>query len=304
MIFNRYTELQLITNEGETRVLRTIDPDSMREELDIHFRVESEKPQSGDVATITVWNLDDETLETYLVEGNRVVLTSGYYPPDGTKLIGPIFAGVIKRKKTSYDRGNLKVEFTCTDLTSTLKFYGPTEITTYTNIKWSAIIRDLINKAYSKTGVAVGNIDTSDNGPQEPYIIDASTDLLTIIKDIAEEARVNGKKMYLTLFQGTVNLTKEPYFPGVAYLLTYETGLLDIRQYNETNTPIKKQEEESKYEIELFLIPNVSKGTVLQIKNTPLVQDEFFKILKYTFISNDNEHKCKAIIQKVTGVTA
>ena len=219
------------------------------ETLDLEFDVPFDDDMEPNEATISVYNLSDNTIKQ-LKKGAQLSITAGYKGDTGV-----LFSGFITLVKTSHDGAD---KLTTIKAMDDIKDHSIESIAFKAGTKASYILRQLINK----TGIPVAVYKVRRDYTYE----DAQTVDGDLMKNIATFAEVCGISVYVSKGKIYARYIKEG--DNLNFIVSPDTGLIGYaRPYTEEVKAEDFAETVNGYEAEMLLQHRMCAGAIVQLKS-------------------------------------
>lgn len=224
----------------------TIDKDSIDCEFDIPFDDDTEANEGE----IVVYNLTDKTIRQ-IKKGNKITITAGY-----GKDVGVIFEATISKVKTLYE-----------DLDKATYIYAIdgkgkqereiSEISFSEGTKASTILKNLIGK----TGMPIAVFKIKrDYTFKDKTTVDGG-----LMEGIRKYAQICGVSAYVC--KSKIYVCPLSYGENTNFVLSADTGLLSVSEFEEEQTAEEYTDIIKGYEIEMLLQHRIQTASIINLQS-------------------------------------
>lgn len=263
---------------GHTVIIQTGDVTIRSADLDCEFDIPFDDDTEADEAEIVVYNLGDETLQG-ICEGAAITVSAGY--GDDT---GIIFNGIISKKNTGYSGVDKVTQIYALD-SEERKERKLESIAYKKNTTASTILRDLL----SRLGLPVAAFSTK----RDYTYKDGKTVSGNLMENIRKQAQVCGVSAYICKGQVYVRSVLEG--DGMDFVLSSDTGLLELTEFEEELTAEDFSDTVHGYNVKMLLQHRVQTGSILHIQGRNVTGDFRVREGNHTYDGTDFLTTVKAI---------
>ncbi len=224
----------------------SINSDTLDCEFDIPFDDDAEANEGE----IIVYNLTDKTIRQ-IKKGNKISVTAGY-----GKDTGVIFSGTVSKVLTRYEGLDKVTTITVVDGNGR-KDHEVKEIAFAAGTKASTILKNLIGK----TGISIAVFKIKrDHTFKDKTTVDGS-----LMEGIKKYAQICGVSAYVC--KSKIYVCPLTYGQNTNFVLSAETGLLSISEFEEEQTAEEYKDVVRGYEIEMLLQHRIQTASVVRVKS-------------------------------------
>jgi len=304
-MFEKYIKLTIRTLNGKKL---TFKQDGSEGDSDIFFTVKGDDNENATEATITLFNLSNETLNDISC-GSSVALEAGYVPHPSWEFTllediipnyhphdmmartladlayGLIFTGYINSKKVTVRRPDLEVELKCLSQMKSLLSNKVDQ-----NTQWSSPVtsKEVVKTLILRSGCSVGVLPESDG----------------MVYDHLEFSGTTGETYYQALKQvcddnhwkfiekdATIHVIEKQggYIEELGYVLNNRTGLISVTPSEETYS--EDTNARTSYDIVSFLYYGLAIRHLVKIEH-PILNDTCM-INTIKFVSDNTRHQAE-----------
>lgn len=264
---------------GHTVVIRTGDVTIDNRDIDCEFMIPFDDDTEADEAELTVYNLSDNTVQN-MKSGAAITVTAGY--GDDT---GIIFSGFISKQKTYFSGVDKVTEIYALDSENRKEQELVKSIAYKKNTAASYILKDLIGRLGLPLAVF---------SPKRDYTYkDGTTISGGIMDNIRKMAQVCGVSAYICKGQVYVRSVLEG--EALEFMLTSDTGLLELTEFEEELTATDFSDVIHGYEVTMLLQHRVTTGSILTIQSKNVAGSFRVRSGSHTYDGLDFLTKVKAI---------
>ena len=241
-------------------------------DLDIYFRVKYDEACS---AEIIVYNLAEETRKK-IVKDKQIILKAGYKDDYGI-----IFAGTIKEVEDEIEGADVATNIYAIDDTSKLnkkeKLKYPADLT----------IEKVVESLFFHAGIPVGRIESvelklKDLGYTTAWISGERT-IKEMLESLAKDINtLTGKNFKFYVKNGAGYFVEENSHYEEAYVLTAETGLIDVK---------KLDSDSADYKIRALMLWKIAQDSILDIDSIKV--KGLFKVISYEKVAKADDYYCE-----------
>lgn len=224
----------------------SINSDTLDCEFDIPFDDDAEANEGE----IIVYNLTDKTIRQ-IKKGNKISVTAGY-----GKDTGVIFSGTVSKVLTRYEGLDKVTTITVVDGNGR-KDHEVKEIAFAAGTKASTILKNLIGK----TGISIAVFKIKrDHTFKDKTTVDGS-----LMEGIKKYAQICGVSAYVC--KSKIYVCPLTYGQNTNFVLSAETGLLSISEFEEEQTAEEYKDVVRGYEIEMLLQHRIQTASIVRVKS-------------------------------------
>ena len=216
--------------------------------LDCEFTIPFDDDTEANEAEITVYNLKDSTINQIKTNA-RITVTAGYGNDTGV-----IFSGFISYKETSYENQDKVTTIYALD-DMNLKERDVESIAYSENTKASYILYDLCKRV----GLPIVAFEVV----RDHVYTDSTTVDGGLMDNIKKYAKICGVSAYICKSAIYVRSLKSG--DNTHFLLTTDTGLLSINEFEEEETNEEYTDKICGYEVEMLLQHRVQTASIISI---------------------------------------
>lgn len=218
--------------------------------LDCEFNIPFDDDAEANEGEIIVYNLTDKTIRQ-IKKGNKISVTAGY-----GKDTGVIFSGTVSKVLTRYEGLDKVTTITVVDGNGR-KDHEVKEIAFAAGTKASTILKNLIGK----TGISIAVFKIKrDHTFKDKTTVDGS-----LMEGIKKYAQICGVSAYVC--KSKIYVCPLTYGQNTNFVLSAETGLLSISEFEEEQTAEEYKDVVRGYEIEMLLQHRIQTASIVRVKS-------------------------------------
>lgn len=218
--------------------------------LDCEFDIPFDDDAEANECEIIVYNLTDKTIRQ-IKKGNKISVTAGY-----GKDTGVIFSGAVSKVLTRYEGLDKVTTITAVDGNGR-KDHEVKEIAFAAGTKASTILKNLIGK----TGISIAVFKIKrDHIFKDKTTVDGS-----LMEGIKKYAQICGVSAYVC--KSKIYVCPLTYGQNTNFVLSAETGLLSISEFEEEQTAEEYKDVVRGYEIEMLLQHRIQTASIVRVKS-------------------------------------
>lgn len=218
--------------------------------LDCEFDIPFDDDTEANECELMVYNLTDKTIRQ-IKKGNKISVTAGY-----GKDTGVIFSGTVSKVVSRYEELDKVTKITAVDGNGR-KDHDVKEVAFAAGTKASVILKNLIGK----TGMPIAVFKIKrDHTFKDKTTVDGS-----LMDGIKKYAQICGVSAYVC--KSKVYVCPLTYGQNTNFVLSAETGLLSVAEFEEEQTAEEYKDVIRGYEIEMLLQHRIQTGSIINLKS-------------------------------------